>query len=683
MNSKSCSNKAQLPRASEGGCCSSSSILLLSCLLVVALTNVSAARANGEAPAWMHGLVGGTLPTYDEKTDAVVLYSEEILTVQPDGKMKELDRAAYKILRPDGRRLGKLHFSFDHETRITKLRAWCVPAQGRDYEVKEKDAIETGYSGVDGGELYADLHYKVVNIPAPDPGNIIGYEIEREVRPFIFQDEWEFQETLPVREAHYTLQLPAGWEYKAVWLNHSEVNPSTVGVNQWHWTVTNIDAIRPERWMPPFRGIASQLLVRIFPPGGQYSGKSFATWNDMGKWYGDLWQSRQSVSPEIHQKVQELTAGSATKLAQMRALARFGQSDIRYVAVELGIGGWQPHPAADVFVHRFGDCKDKAALLSTMLREIGIDSYHVAIHTRRGIVGPEVPPRLGIFNHAILAIRLPEGLNDPTLIATVQRPLGRLLIFDPTDDMTPFGSVRGDLQGNYGLLVTPDGGELFEIPKLSPALNGMQLTAKLSLSPQGVLSGDVHEVRLGDFALRQRYALRSVAKDVDRIKPIETLMAHSLASFHITKASVTNLAQTDQPFEFNWSFFAEDYGKTAGNLLLVRPRVLGTESSDILEGKEPRKYPLEFEGPYSDKDTFEITLPPGYEADDLPPAVDADYGFASYHSKSEMNGNILRYTRTFEIKDMSVPLNKVDELRKLYRIIASDERNTAVLKPKS
>ncbi|MGH7867313.1 MAG: transglutaminase, partial [Candidatus Dormibacteraceae bacterium] len=87
-----------------------------------------------------------------------------------------------------------------------------------------------------------------------------------------------------------------------------------------------------------------------------------------------------------------------------------------------------------------------------------------------------------------------------------------------------------------------------------------------------------------------------------------------------------------------------------------------------------------FEGPVQDTDVFQITLPPGYTVDDLPPPVDADFGFASYHSKTEVKGNVIGYTRTFEIKDLSVPVIKSDELKKFYRIIASDERNTAVLK---
>jgi hypothetical protein len=154
----------------------------------------------------------------------------------------------------------------------------------------------------------------------------------------------------------------------------------------------------------------------------------------------------------------------------------------------------------------------------------------------------------------------------------------------------------------------------------------------------------------------------------------------SLASFRITRASIVNLQLMDQPFGFNYSFESENYAKNAGNLLLVGPRVLGVKSEALLETKEPRKFPVEFEAPLRDTDTFEITLPAGYEVDDLPDPVDADYSFASYHSKTEATGGAIRYTRTFEIKELSVPVSRADDLKTFYRTIASDGRNTAVLK---
>jgi hypothetical protein len=365
----------------------------------------------------------------------------------------------------------------------------------------------------------------------------------------------------------------------------------------------------------------------------------------------------------------------------MRAIAQYVQHDIRYVAIELGIGGWQPHSAPDVFTHRYGDCKDKATLMRSMLREVGIDSYHVVINTERGSITADTAAYQG-FNHAIVAIKLPEDLNDSSLIATYEHPkLGRLLFFDPTNELTPFGQIGGYLQENYGLLVSPEGGELVKLPRQPTAMNGISRTAKLVLDGSGQLKGDVTEVRIGDRAFSQRWALRTVTKDVDRIKPIENLLAGSLSSFQITKATLINADLTDQPFGYRYSFESNNYAKNAGNLILVRPRVMGSKAQAILETREPRKFPIEFDGPVKDTDSFEITLPQGYEVDDVPPPVDADYGFASYHAKTEVKGNVISYSRTFEVKELSVPVSKADDLKKFYRIIASDERNTAVLKP--
>jgi hypothetical protein len=116
-------------------------------------------------------------------------------------------------------------------------------------------------------------------------------------------------------------------------------------------------------------------------------------------------------------------------------------------------------------------------------------------------------------------------------------------------------------------------------------------------------------------------------------------------------------------------------------MLLLRPRVLGVKALSLMETKEPRQFPIEFESPVLDTDNFEITVPAGYVVDDVPPPVDADFGFAAYHSKTEVKGNVLTYSRSFEIKELSVPVSRAQDVKKFYRIIASDERNTAILKP--
>src|SRR5579871_2825863 len=241
MSSKSCCSQALPLRA-----ISSFLRFVLGWTAAWSLCGFAATRALADAPAWMHALVNAPLPAHDEKTDAILLYAEDITSVQPTGKIKSIERRAYKVLRPNGRERGKVFASYDAETRITAIHGWCIPAQGKDYEVKDKDVLETAVFGVSNGELASDVRTKILKIPAADIGNIVGYEIEHEDRPYILQDEWGFQDEDPVREARYTLQLPAGWEYKASFLNYSPVKETSTGANQWQWVVTNVEAIRPE-----------------------------------------------------------------------------------------------------------------------------------------------------------------------------------------------------------------------------------------------------------------------------------------------------------------------------------------------------------------------------------------------------------------------------------------------------
>lgn len=675
MTSKSCCNRERQVPATDRPHASLAFVLVILWVLACA----PPAKASGDAPPWMHALVNAPLPSYDEKTDAVLLYSETNVTVLATDKIRTQVRQAYKILRPNGRERGTVVVYFNPERKIKSLHGWCIPPNGKDYEVKDKDAVERAPSEAG---MIEDVKVKVLQIPAPDPGNIVGYEYEVEERPFFLQDQWYFQAHDPVRESHYSLQLPPGWEFKVSWLNYPEVKPVEAGANTWNWTVQDIKEVRHEPEMPPMPGIAGQMIVSFFSPG-ERTLNGLAAWNDMGKWYWNLTSGRYDASPEIKQEVAALTASKTTQIQKMQALAEFVQHDIRYFGIELGIGGLQPHAAAEVFAHRYGDCKDKATLLRAMLGVIGVDSYYVVINSRRGSVTRDMPAHDG-FNHAITAIKLPDGMADPSLIATWRHPkLGELLFFDPTNELTPFGQIGGYLQANYGLLVTPEGGELVELPQQPSAMNSIQRTATLTLDTSGTLRGEVQEVRVGDRARSERGTLRETAKDTDRIKPIENVLAGSLSSFRITHASVINLTTTDKPFGFNYSFESPSYAKNAGSLLLVRPRVLGVKAQGFLETKEPRKFAVEFEGPLRDTDNFEITIPAGYEVDDLPPAVDADYGFASYHSKTEVKGNVIGYRRTFEVKELSVPAEKTGDLRKFYRIIAGDERNTVVLKAAS
>ena len=549
----------------------------LSALMAIATLGL-AGVASADAPAWMHNVVNSPLPPHDEKTDAAILYSEETVTVLSPDKIRDTVRVAYKILRPSGKDHGTVLVGFNPNRKITNLHGWCIPAQGKDYEVKGKDAVEISLPKITGSELVSDVRDKMLQIPAADPGSVVGYEYEVEESPLVLQKVWDFQSGDPVKNAKFTIQLPPSWEYKAMWMNHEESKPQTTGSNQWQWEVNDVKGLRLEERMPAWPGVAGYMIVSFFPPSAGTSERSFQNWEQMGNWYLGLTRGRRDASPEIKKQVETLTVSAHTPLQKMQAIAQFVQWDVRYVAISLGIGGIQPHSAADVFQHRYGDCKDKVTLTSAMLKEAGFDSYYVIVNSERGSVANNTPAHVGAFDHVIIAIKVPDDFNDPSVV-TIEKDakLGRLLYFDPTVSYVPFGQLGGYLQDTYGLLVRPDGGELVLLPKQPASTTGTSRKGSIHLAANGDFTGDFTEMHRGDSAWEQREFLKTRTKEVDRVKYIESLLSNSLPNFAVTKATIQNLDHNELPFGYTYSISAERYAKTAGDLLLVRPRVVGVE----------------------------------------------------------------------------------------------------------
>ena len=685
-------------------------------LALLVLVPAASRDAIASTPEWLRAAATAPIPKYPDDTKAVMLYSEQATTVGDNGEIRTLYRGAYKILRPQGReKYGTVGVYFDKDTKLTYLKAWCIPAQGADYEVKEKDAVEVGEFGA----LYADTRYKVLKIPASDPGNVVGYEYEQRRRPYILQDNWWFQKDIPVIRTRFELRLPRGWEFETFWLNHEAVKPQTPSDTEWDWELDNISAIEDEPGMPPLEAVAGRLGVTYYARGGSDAGKSAASWNGIGRWYGQLTANRREATPEIKQKVAELTSASALSPAvapqqssaastppanspptpsgaahnsasattwnKIEALSRFVQKDVRYVAIEIGIGGYQPHYADEVFSNRYGDCKDKATLLSAMLHEVGVESYYVLIHTDRGVVSPDFP--FYGFNHVILALQVPGDAPTQGLWATTDHArLGHLLFFDPTSPNTPIGYLPTPLQANYGLLISEQGGELIKLPLIPPSLNRMLRSARLTLTPEGHLYGNVQDLRWGYPAMELRAALQA-APEADRNKIVESMLWTSLSTYSLQDLKIENLDDPREPLILHYHFSAEDYAKTAGDLLLVRPRVLGHKGvdADVLEAAfdrkaGERKYPVEFPAASVQSDIFEITLPQGFAVDELPPEVTADTGIAKYHSQTKVAGNILNYTRLYQVNDVLVPAERLGEMGKFYRQVVADEGSSAVLK---
>jgi hypothetical protein len=118
-------------------------------------------------------------------------------------------------------------------------------------------------------------------------------------------------------------------------------------------------------------------------------------------------------------------------------------------------------------------------------------------------------------------------------------------------------------------------------------------------------------------------------------------------------------------------------------LLFVRPRVVGDKSTGFLRlftEQKSRKYPIQFEEATRQDDLFDITVPKGYIVDGLPKPVQATCDYATYKSETTFADGVLHYKRSFEVKDVMVPVDKLPEIRAFLQQVAADQGSAAVLK---
>ncbi len=623
-------------------------------------------------PDWVKAAAATPVPTLAGDPRGVVLLDETTTTVSAAGEIRVLHRSVSKILTSAGRDLGEIGIHADAETRLKSLHAWSISAKGDEQQTGHKEAIES--SSVP-GELYSDQKLVLLRIPGAEPGSIIAVEYERRGRPYALEDAWVFQAGIPVLSARYSLVLPEGWAHDEKWFNSAGVAAVRTG-DATVWEMRNIAALKDEPHRAADYVVAGRLSVNFIPPREQVAGKAHRTWDDVAAWYSGLTSDRGVITPQLAAKAHELTAGKTSAFEKVAAIGAFTQHDVRYVAIEIGLGGYQPHHAGDILLNHYGDCKDKVTLMRALLHEAGVASNYVLATTQRRTVEPGFASVEG-FNHVVVAV--PVGADAPELPAVITHPrLGRILIFDPTDEMTPVGWLPEYLQNNELLVVTPEGGTVIHIAPAGPADNLLAVSATLSLDAAGVLRGDVLETRSGSIAASWRSWLHGMT-EAERLRAIHGRVGAHLAQFEMTGFTIENLADSSRNLVFRYKISAPAYAKRAGALLLIRPRVLGEKAETVIDLKE-RAYDYETEGPSLQTDDIAIALPEGVTVDELPAAVSVNASGFRYGSETKVEKNVLHYHREYRVERFSVPRAELAEVNRVFTAIMADERNSAVLK---
>ena len=647
--------------------------LILIGVLLVSFANASA--SSDDAPAWLRQAANLTIPTYDKDVTAVVLVDDDTVSVSDDGRVVKVYNFAVRILRRDGRGYAQARVGYVPESgKVKEMRAWLIRGDG---EVKRYGKDETLDMAGTPNDVYDEYRFKRISAGTEaDAGMVFGYTYTTEDRTVFSQDDWVFQSAIPAVSSRYTLVLPSGWRAEAVTFNHPKVEPKVSGTT-YTWELTNLDPVPREPLSPSLTNLVARLAVSYYPPAGQNSGiKTFANWSDVGAWMSELEDPQVVVDDPLTGKARELTANARTEYEKIQTIGRYVQN-IQYISIQTGLGrggGYRPHTATQVFAKSYGDCKDKANLMRTMLKALGITAFPVSIYSGDpNYVRPEWPSPQQ-FNHCIIAVKVSDDTRGPTII---QHPrLGRLLIFDPTAEETPLGDLPSYLQGSLALIDSKECDALVKMPVTPPESNLLDRQIQASIDGNGSLVASIREKANGQWAAGYRGELQRESRP-EYVKRIEGWVTAGATAARVTKVEPRDDRAAGR-FDLDVDFTAPGYGQLMQERLLVfKPAIVARRETLYLTDAK-RKHPVVLTS-NSYSETVRVKLPAGFAVDEMPDAVKLDTTFGSYATSYEVKDGELVFTRKLVQRATTIPAEQYNSVRSFFERIRAAEQAPVVL----
>ena len=362
---------------------------------------------------------------------------------------------------------------------------------------------------------------------------------------------------------------------------------------------------------------------------------TFPNWAAVGEWYRGLELSRAMPDDEIKAKVAELTAGKTTEEDKVRAIYEYVSTQVRYIGVAFGVGRYQPHEAVDVLHNQYGDCKDKATLLTAMLAAAGVPSDAALIGA--GVRFNEAVPSPGSFNHLITHLKLN----------------GQDVWLDSTEEVAPYRMMYSVLRDREALVVPPTGTPALEkTPKDPPFAAFQTWTAKGSLDTNGISDSQITLLTRGDDELAMRAAVRQLgpAQYDEMTQRLIGMLGYGGKESH---AEFSRPDDVNEPFQMSFGYHREKAGDW-DNLRII-PQLAPVMLPSVDE-KEPPVQALQLGTPRTETSTAEMKLPAGWTAE-LPEAVHEKSAYATYDLSYRLDKGTLYSERKIVVLQEKVPVS--------------------------
>ncbi len=560
--------------------------------------------------------------------------------------------------------------------KITKLIARTINPDGTIIELKDNDFHTI--SGSDDGEVfYSDEKRIKFTFPAIQKNSIIEYNYSiLEEYPFVM-DIWNIQGSIPKLENEYKLTAPtlllapkekggAGWSWRYCTYNtildnpksYSNLNPSNNTRDAsftFIWSKKNIPAFEPEPMMPPY---SNYLKYVKFAPS------NWKNWNNLSNWYyNKLFLPKFIVTDDIKNEALSLTKNCLTQKDKIKALYYYVQT-IRYIAIELGIGGIIPNTPEIIFKRKYGDCKDKSILLLSLLKSLNIKANPVLVLTSdEGKIDPSFPS--WNFNHMIVK-------------ATVNK---KEYWMDPTVEHCRLGALPYQCQSDNVLVLNSDGtSEIERTPASTSTDNEKLITEKINVKNANNATFDISIVYKGEFNLSYRSFFTDKSND-EMVKYCKSLVAQDYLNTKVISYSIENLDSINSDITLHFKITVPNVISRQGSLafLNVDPSLFSNNFDWLARDK--RKYDIEFSFPYTIQKDISVNLPKdNFKIKELPSDfTDNEDGISYNRSCRSTDSDNFKIAESFEINSKDITYKDYSDIKNMFDNVKEELNKKIIL----
>ncbi|WP_019038151.1 DUF3857 domain-containing transglutaminase family protein [Psychroflexus tropicus] len=535
------------------------------------------------------------------------------------------------VLNKNGMSSVDLYAHYDKSTKIKNLKVTVYNAFGQEIK-KFKERDFTDVSAVANFSLYQDdrvkyLEYTPVSYP-------ITIRFEKELKSnntaFIqsFNPYTNYYQS--VQKSTFKINNNAGVELRSFENDFvDETVTKTLTSKSHHYEVNNLPAIPREAYSSSLSSFTPKIRFALSKFKLEGETGEFNSWKDFGYWqYQHLLSGQDELPESTIAKVHELTGGLTSTAQKARAIYNYVQDQMRYISVQIGLGGWKPISAEEVDEKKYGDCKGLTNYTKALLSAAGIESNYCVVNAGTEItdIEQEFPSMQG--NHVILNIPNEEG-SDIWLECTSQDiPFNFLGTF--TDDRQVFA-------------VTASGGEIMKTPSFTEEDNHQFTKAEIKIN-QKLIKASVEIITQGS-QYDNRYHLEG--KNPSEIEKHYQSYWDNLKELKLNSYAFDN----DKPkisFTEKVDVQIDNYIKIYGNDLILDVNPFNKFQISLPKYDE-RKTPFSVERGFVDEDEFIFDLSQLSLNVDLED-VELNTRFGTYKLNFQVVKNKLIVKRYFKLK---------------------------------